>query len=140
MSCIVHAPLVVTSSMLLVKLLPPFRYRLGLLASQQYQQHPLAISRAFNQTMTGGYSESYIKQKLEKELTPEYLEVTDLSDGCGSKFHILVVSSVFEGKNLLARQRLVNSALAEELQTIHALTQKTLTPEQWEKLKAESSS
>jgi len=30
--------------------------------------------------------------------------------------------------------RLVNSILEEELKTIHAFSQKTLTPEQWQKL------
>ncbi len=32
--------------------------------------------------------------------------------------------------------RLVNSVLEEELKEIHAFSQKTLTPEQWEKQKA----
>ncbi|KAL4715301.1 hypothetical protein ACJJTC_010871 [Scirpophaga incertulas] len=58
-------------------------------------------------------------------------EVTDDSDGCGAKFTILVVSDKFQGKPLLARHRLVNSVLQEELRSIHALTQKTLTVDQW---------
>ncbi|KAG7303239.1 BolA-like protein 2, partial [Plutella xylostella] len=58
-------------------------------------------------------------------------EVTDESDGCGGKFTALVVSDKFQGKPLLARHRLVNSVLQEELKTIHAFTQKTLTVEQW---------
>jgi len=33
--------------------------------------------------------------------------------------------------------RLVNNCLAEELKEIHAFEQKTLTPEQWEKQKAQ---
>ena len=37
-----------------------------------------------------------------------------------------------KGKALLARHRLVNAALAEELKTIHAFSQKTFTPEQWQ--------
>lgn len=31
---------------------------------------------------------------------------------------------------------MVNSVIAEELKDIHAFTQKTLTPEQWEKEKS----
>ncbi|KAF7414155.1 hypothetical protein HZH68_002644 [Vespula germanica] len=61
------------------------------------------------------------------------LEVTDLSDGCGAKFSVVVISDIFEGKPLLQRHRLVNSALEEELKTIHAFSQKTLTSEQWKK-------
>uniref|UniRef100_A0A182M0S4 dolichyl-P-Glc:Man9GlcNAc2-PP-dolichol alpha-1,3-glucosyltransferase n=1 Tax=Anopheles culicifacies TaxID=139723 RepID=A0A182M0S4_9DIPT len=59
------------------------------------------------------------------------LEVVDESDGCGGKFRVVVVSSQFQGKPLLARHRLVNAALEEELKTIHAFSQKTYTPEQW---------
>ena len=39
---------------------------------------------------------------------------------------------VFAGKPLLARHRAVNEALAAEMASIHALTLKTLTPEQYE--------
>uniref|UniRef100_A0A1B0CYC9 dolichyl-P-Glc:Man9GlcNAc2-PP-dolichol alpha-1,3-glucosyltransferase n=1 Tax=Phlebotomus papatasi TaxID=29031 RepID=A0A1B0CYC9_PHLPP len=58
-------------------------------------------------------------------------EVVDESDGCGGKFSVIVVSALFEGKPHLQRHRLVNSALAEELKTIHAFSQKTYTPAQW---------
>ena len=33
---------------------------------------------------------------------------------------------------------MVNEALKEEMQQIHALTQKTLTPEQWNKMSEET--
>lgn len=78
-----------------------------------------------------GFTAEHIQKKLEKELETSHCEVTDLSDGCGSKFSALVVSAKFEGKPLLGRHRLVNSVLEEEMKTIHAFTQKTLTPEQW---------
>ena len=58
-------------------------------------------------------------------------QVKDLSDGCGGKFDAVIVSKKFEGKPLLARHRMVNEILKEELQEIHAFTQKTMTPEQW---------
>ncbi|XP_013381728.1 bolA-like protein 2 [Lingula anatina] len=74
-----------------------------------------------------------IKEKLQKALEASYLEVEDLSDGCGAKFQAIIVSKKFEGKPLLQRHRLVNSVLEEEMKSIHAFSQKTLTPEQWEK-------
>ncbi|XP_014363187.2 bolA-like protein 2 [Papilio machaon] len=77
------------------------------------------------------YTEAYIKEKLAKELDAVHVEVTDESDGCGAKFSVVIVSDKFQGKPLLARHRLVNSVLQEELKTIHAFTQKTLTVEQW---------
>lgn len=63
-------------------------------------------------------------------------EVVDLTDGCGGKFSVLIVSDRFEGKPLLAQHRMVNDCLVEELKTIHALTIKTMKPAQWEKQKA----
>ncbi|CAK1552372.1 unnamed protein product [Leptosia nina] len=79
------------------------------------------------------YTEEYIKDKLIKELDAVHVEVVDDSDGCGAKFSVVVVSDKFQGKPLLARHKLVNSVLQEELKTIHAFSQKTLTVEQWNK-------
>lgn len=82
------------------------------------------------------YTESYIKNKLIEKLNASHVEVVDQSDGCGAKFSVVIVSEVFNGKPLLQRHRLVNEVLEEELKTIHAFSQKTLTPEQWEKQKS----
>jgi len=59
-------------------------------------------------------------------------EVT-LEDLTGTEDHwkATIVSAAFEGKALMQRHRMVNSALAEELKgPIHALTMDTLTPEE----------
>jgi stress-induced morphogen len=40
----------------------------------------------------------------------EHISVVDDSDGCGAKFTVLVVSSAFQGKAILARHRMVCSA------------------------------
>jgi len=72
-----------------------------------------------------------IEGRLTEKLTPYFLEVHDISDGCGFKFGVLVVSKQFEGKPLIERHRMVNEALTEEMKSIHALTIKTYTPEQW---------
>lgn len=53
--------------------------------------------------------------------------------GCGQAFEAMIVSPQFSGKTSLARHRLVNSALREEIAAIHAWTPKCLTPEEWEK-------
>uniref|UniRef100_T1GYV4 BolA-like protein 2 n=1 Tax=Megaselia scalaris TaxID=36166 RepID=T1GYV4_MEGSC len=80
------------------------------------------------------YSEKHIETKITEKL--ENISY-DQSDGCGGKFHVVIVSEKFKGKPLLQRHRLVNSALVEELKTIHAFSQKTYTPEEWEKEKGE---
>ncbi|XP_078488485.1 bolA-like protein 2 [Ciona intestinalis] len=75
-----------------------------------------------------------LKDKLTKELSAEFVDVKDISpDMCGTSFHAVVVSPQFVGKARLQQQRMVNSALAEEMSSIHAFTQKTYTPEAWKK-------
>ena len=50
------------------------------------------------------YKPEDLKSKLQSALDPvEHCEVTDLSDGCGGKFNVLVVSPKFDGVALLAR-------------------------------------
>ena len=63
-------------------------------------------------------------------LSPAYVEVVDESDGCGSKFRAIIVSSKFAGMPLLERQRAVNELMP--MDEIHALTMKTWTPEQYD--------
>ena len=79
-------------------------------------------------------NEARIERKLREALpVVGHIEVQgDGADGCGAKFTVLVVSTAFEGKPLLARHRMVNEALKVEMELIHALSMKTLTPAQWE--------
>lgn len=70
----------------------------------------------------------YIKQRIAASLVCEYLEV----EGDGAHFEAIIVCAAFEGKRLLARHQMVNHALGKEMgHEIHALSMKTLTPEQW---------
>lgn len=48
-------------------------------------------------------------------------------------YEAVVVSPMFEGKNRLARHRLVNGAVKEQVKVIHAWTPRCLTPGEWEK-------
>lgn len=80
-----------------------------------------------------------IRAKLTEALAPEQVEVVDEShrhaghaghDPRGeSHFRVTVVSSAFEGVGRVARHRMVNEVLAEELRgRVHALALRTLTP------------
>ena len=80
-----------------------------------------------------------IEKRLAAALTPVRLEVVDDSekhrghaghDPRGeSPFTVTVVSTAFEGQNRVARQRMVNSALAELLRDrVHALAMVTKAP------------
>ena len=55
--------------------------------------------------------------------------------GCGQMFEAIIVSPQFAKKTTLARHRLVNSTLKEEIAAIHAWTPKCFTPDEWEKKK-----
>ncbi|EGF79770.1 hypothetical protein BATDEDRAFT_89441 [Batrachochytrium dendrobatidis JAM81] len=76
-------------------------------------------------------SKQLLESLLTEKLSPSHLEVIDTSNGCGQSFDVLVVSSLFEGKSVLQRHRLVNEAAKAEIAEIHAFSQKTYTPEQW---------
>lgn len=58
--------------------------------------------------------------------------------GCGQMFEAIIVSPQFTKKTTLARHRLVNNTLKEEIAAIHAWTPKCHTPEEWEKKKAQA--
>lgn len=86
-----------------------------------------------------GRVEDRIRSKLEAAFTPLRLEILDDSakhsghagarEGGESHFSVFIVSQRFEGLNRVARQRLVNAALAEDLAgPVHALALKTLSP------------
>lgn len=84
-----------------------------------------------------------IEQILKKTFQPQVLEVENESHmhsvppNSETHFKVLIVSAAFAGKSRIDRQRWVNDLLREELQNgLHALTQKTLTPEEWEKQRA----
>lgn len=82
-----------------------------------------------------------IRRKLEAALLPERLEIVDESHlhkgHAGHRpegethFRVTVVAAGFAGKSRVERQRLVTAALREEMGApIHALSMKTLTPEE----------
>jgi acid stress-induced BolA-like protein IbaG/YrbA len=52
--------------------------------------------------------------------------------GDGTHFEALVLSADFHGKRLLERHRMVYATLGDRMQSaIHALSLRTLTPEEW---------
>lgn len=55
-------------------------------------------------------------------------------------YEATIVSPHFAKKTTLARHRLVNNTLKEEIAAIHAWTPKCFTPEEWEKKKGQAAS
>ena len=78
-----------------------------------------------------------LEEKLRKGFNSvHFLDVKDMSDGCGSKFKIILVSDDFNGVRLIERHRMVNGdsgVLAGIMSNVHAMEMKTWTSEQYEK-------
>ena len=82
-----------------------------------------------------------IKDTIEHKLQilqPEFLEVINESHnhnvppGSESHFKVIVVTNAFQRKMLVARHRMVNDILADELaDSIHALVLHTMTMDEW---------
>ena len=82
-----------------------------------------------------------IEARLRDGLDAVHVEVVDESHlhaghagaaSGGGHFRAVIVSGQFDGENAVQRQRRVYAALAAEMgNEIHALSMRTLTPEQW---------
>jgi len=80
-----------------------------------------------------------IEEKITQALQPEFLEVTNESHmhnvppDSESHFKVTVVTHEFDDKLLVARHRMLNQLLKEELDgPVHALSLHTLTPKEWQ--------
>lgn len=79
-----------------------------------------------------------IEQKLAQEFDTDYLQVENeshmhnVAPGSESHFKVTIVSHSFDNQMLIKRHRMVNSALQQEIQQIHALALHTLTPQEWQ--------
>ena len=73
-----------------------------------------------------------LRSKIEAGIPGAQVEAQD-THGTGDHFEVTVVAEHFEGKNLVARHRLVYEALGDAMKSeIHALMIRTLTPEQYQ--------
>ena len=71
-----------------------------------------------------------IRAYIAAGLPCEHLEVS----GDGAHFEAVIVSAAFADKRLIARHQLVYGALGDRMkQEIHALSMRTLTPEEFTK-------
>ena len=94
-----------------------------------------------------------IKTTLQEKIGATIVEITDHSDlhkhhqgrmnapvGSGH-YDAIVISAEFAGKTMMQQHRMVYAALADQMQTtIHALSLKTYTPEQWKTIKLDETS
>jgi acid stress-induced BolA-like protein IbaG/YrbA len=70
-----------------------------------------------------------VKEGIALGLACEHVEVI----GDGQHFQALIVSRQFAGRSRVQRHQLVYAALGERMrEEIHALSMRTLTPEEWQ--------
>ncbi len=73
-----------------------------------------------------------IREMIEQGISTSFVEV----EGDGTHFQAVVVSEQFRGKPPLERHKLVYAALGDAMESeIHAISIRTYTNDQWEKLK-----
>jgi len=69
-----------------------------------------------------------IKTCIQSGLECDFVEV----NGDGHHFEAVIVSSAFRGKSKVQQHQLVYRALGDRMrEEIHALSMRTLTPEEW---------
>ncbi len=74
-----------------------------------------------------------IEQSIKTSLPCTWVKV--MSED-GYHFSAVIVSDLFQGKNVVKQHQLVYQALGDRMrEEIHALSMKTYTPEQWDQVK-----
>jgi stress-induced morphogen len=82
--------------------------------------------------------QAQIEARLLEALAPDRMQLVNESHqhsgpGAETHFNLIIVAEAFAGQNRVQRQRAVFRALEGPLnEGVHALTMKTLTPEEWE--------
>lgn len=92
--------------------------------------------------MSDANIEDDVRNKCSAFFEAEFCECVNPEGSCsgGAKLILTIVSEKFQGKMPLARHRMVNKLLEQELadgSKIHALTINAWTISQWEKKKGE---
>jgi acid stress-induced BolA-like protein IbaG/YrbA len=76
-----------------------------------------------------------VRQGIEAGLGCAHIEVI----GDGQHFQAVIVSDAFAGKSRVQRHQLVYAALGERMrEEIHALSMRTLTPDEWARAGADA--
>ncbi len=75
-----------------------------------------------------------VKQLVEQQL--QGCEVITAGEGCD--FQVTVIGEIFEGLSAVKKQQLVYGCLTDQIAngTIHALTIRAYTPQQWQTAQA----
>lgn len=115
-------PVSVAASRLLTPNQPrPFSHFRGHLRQQNTNDEPPTAE----QVIERDEYEQEIYTKLEDSLSPKFLDVRDISGGCGSMFAISIVSEKFNGVPMVKQHRIVNDVLKEDIKNWHGVQLRT---------------
>ncbi|TDH69675.1 hypothetical protein CCR75_008727 [Bremia lactucae] len=81
---------------------------------------------------SGTKAEQIMHEALQRQLQAVHVKVTDVSGGCGSMYDVEVASPHFVGQSRVKQHRMINEVLKEEIKSMHGLTIRTMTPEQFQ--------
>jgi len=101
---------------------------------------PRAMSRSLSTTTsTAGPVSLSITEKLTAAFAPIHLEVRNESHmhnvptNSETHFKVIIISTQFQNKTPIAKHRLVNNVLKQELDgPVHALSIVAMTPDKWD--------
>ncbi|GFS11493.1 BolA protein 3 [Elysia marginata] len=74
--------------------------------------------------------EKHLIDKIRKEFPDAtHVEVSDVSGGCGAMYQVFIESPQFKGKRTIQQHRMVNEALAKEIENMHGIQLNTKAPD-----------
>lgn len=67
-----------------------------------------------------------IREKFPKA---SFVQVQDISGGCGAMYEVQVMAEEFRGKRTILQHRMINEALKDEIKDMHGLRISTAVPD-----------
>ncbi|KAI9919424.1 hypothetical protein PsorP6_017302 [Peronosclerospora sorghi] len=93
---------------------------------------PLRAWFASSANKSSTKEEELMQTALKQKLDAVHVKVTDVSGGCGSMYDVEVASDQFAGQSRVQQHRMVNEILADEIKSMHGLTIRTMTLDQFQ--------
>ena len=99
---------------------------------QDSRVHKTVFDEIFTHPEISKYVENFPANYYELATEARYDVLTKVKGDDGTHFEAIIVSTLFEDKSIIKQHQMVYQALGDMMrQEIHALSMKTLTPEQW---------
>ncbi|XP_032218427.2 bolA-like protein 3 [Nematostella vectensis] len=87
-----------------------------------------AIGRRWVHFDVSTKEEKRVAETLASKLDASWVQVRDISGGCGAMYEVSVEAEDFRGKRMVQQHKIVNQALSEEVKAMHGLRISTNIP------------